>query len=85
VRYTIKKEGFSESLTPVTARWLKFRAWPGPVLWLSSAALAPVMPMTARFVFIGIFILLAMGDRRFKKALALESSKTAEVLSQQTN
>jgi uncharacterized membrane protein len=83
--YTLRKEGFSDTLTPVTAQWLKFRALPGPAFWLTSALLATVMPMTARFFFIGIFLVLAIGDRRYKKALALEASKKAEMAQAQAN
>ncbi|HWA35194.1 MAG TPA: TMEM175 family protein [Cyclobacteriaceae bacterium] len=78
VNYTIKKEGFSEALTPVTARWLKFRAFPAPMIWFFSAVLATVMPLTARFLFVTIFLVQAIGDRRYKKALTLETSRNAE-------
>jgi uncharacterized membrane protein len=77
VSYIIKKEGYSNSLTPVTARWLRFRALPGPVLWLISALMAQVWPLTARFIFILIFVFLIVGDRRYKKALAAEAAKSA--------
>jgi uncharacterized membrane protein len=78
VSYTIRKEGISDLLTPITAKWLKFRAMPGPVIWIFSALLTFVMPFTARFLFVAIFLVLMIGDRRYKKALLAEAAKSAE-------
>ncbi len=83
VAYTIKKEGYSDSLTPVTAKWLRFRATPGPVIWLLSALLAGVMPLTARFLFVTIFLVLLIGDRKYRKLLSVEASKKAEIVESQ--
>ncbi len=77
--YTIRKEGFSDALTPVTARWLKFRAMPGPIIWFLSALVAMAMPLTARFLFVSIFLVLMIGDRKYKKALAAETLKRGEI------
>jgi uncharacterized membrane protein len=67
VRYTIRKEGFSETLTPLLAQWLLFRSRIAPVIWALSAVLVFVAPNLARFAFVTIFIIQAIGERRFKK------------------
>jgi uncharacterized membrane protein len=67
--YIIRKEGYSELLTPFTAKWLRFRAIVGPLVWIFSALLVPVAPVTARFAFISIFVIHMIGERRFKKNL----------------
>ena len=77
VRYIIMKHGYNETLTPLLASWLKFRAVIAPLIWLFSALLALVMPLTARFVFVVIFVILMISDRRYKakaKKLALATS-----------
>jgi uncharacterized membrane protein len=64
------KTSSSEFLTPVVARWMKFRGLVAPVIWLASAGLAFVLPNFSRFAFILIFILLAIGERRFRRKVA---------------
>lgn len=66
IRYIVRKEGTSEELTDIQARWIRARALPGPIVWLMSALLAPWLPLTARFLFVIIFIINALIDRRFK-------------------
>lgn len=67
IRYTIKKEGFNEVLTPLAGKWLKFRALIGLVIWLFSIALVFIVPLIARFTFVVIFVIQVFGDRYFKK------------------
>ena len=66
VRDIIMKHGHNETLTPLLASWLKFRAAVAPLIWLFSALLAFVMPLTARFAFIVIFIIFMISDRRYR-------------------
>ncbi len=88
VSYAIKREGATDTLTPVGARWFVARTLPAPIIWLLSALLAPILPLTARFLFIAIFIVLFIGGRRNNKALAKEAAaakKNAEIAAQQSN
>lgn len=88
VAYAIKREGAADTLTPVAARWFVARTLPAPIIWLLSASLAPVLPLTARFLFISIFIVLFIGGRRNRKALAQEAAaaaKTAKIAAEPSN
>ena len=78
VKHTLFKEGYSETLTPLVGAWLKFRATVAPTVWLFSALMAFIEPVTARFTFILIFIILMIGDRNYKrKAKELELKEQA--------
>ena len=67
INYIVKKEGFSDYLTPNLASWLKYRALTTVVIWLLSILVSFISPLISRFVFILIFVLLYFVDRHFKK------------------
>ena len=67
INYIVKKEGFSDHLTPNLADWLKYRALTTIVIWLLSILVSFISPLISRFVFILIFVLLYFVDRHFKK------------------
>ena len=70
----IKKEGHSKELTPLHARWMKMRAFMAPLIWALSIAWIFVEPISARFLFILIFIIQGIMDRSFKKKIASSPS-----------
>lgn len=65
--YIIKKEGFSDHLTPVQASWLKYRAMSTIFIWALSILVSFALPLIARFIFLFIFVLQYYIDRYFKK------------------
>jgi len=67
VNYIIKKEGFSETLTPFVAARLRFRSMIALVVWLLSGIWVFVEPLSARYLFILIFVLQAIGERRLDR------------------
>lgn len=67
IRNVIRKEGYTELMTPALAKWLTFRAWVAPVIWAASGALVFVAPTLARYAFILIFIIQAISERRRRK------------------
>lgn len=77
VNYIVKKEGYSETLTPLVAARLRFRAMIAPAIWLLSGIWVFVEPHSARYLFILIFILQAIGERRLdrKEKAALNISE----------
>jgi uncharacterized membrane protein len=77
VNCVVQKEGYSESLTPILAARLRFRAIVAPAVWGLSAAWVFVEPYSARMLFLLIFVILAIVERRFdrKERLIKEKSK----------
>ncbi len=75
IRYIASKEKGSNGLTEIQGRWMKSRALPGPIVWLLSALLALWFPLISRFLFVTIFIINGIIDRRFKAMAALEKSE----------
>ena len=69
VRTIIIKEGCSEELTPVLAKWLLVRGLIAPLVWAFSAAWVFVHPLSARFIFIMIFVIQIFVDRKYKKQI----------------
>jgi len=67
VRYIIKKEGFSDHLSPILASWLKYRAITTIVVWALSILISLISPIISRFFFLLIFILQYYIDRHFRK------------------
>ena len=65
----IKMEKSHTILTPLLASRLKFRALVAPLIWLLAIALALAMPnnLIPRITFFLIFIILAIGERRYKR------------------
>lgn len=67
IRYIIKTHGIDDQLTSVISQWFILRGWVAPAVWLFSAAITPIAPTFARFAFIGIFVIYAIGERRLNK------------------
>lgn len=78
----VRKEGYTGILTPVNVTRLRIRNLIAPSIWALSAALEFLAPWPARFLFILIFVIQAIADRRFdlKEKLAKEtlSNKIAD-------
>jgi uncharacterized membrane protein len=75
VRHIIRTHGVDDHLTPTISKWFILRAWVAPVVWLFSAAITPLAPTLARFAFIGIFVIYAIGEHRLKKREAQPTKK----------
>ncbi len=76
VRNIIRKEKNTEVLSPILARWFTFRALVAPAVWFVSIGVLFIAPITARFLFIIIFMILIIGERRFRRrSQALELAK----------
>lgn len=67
INYIINKEGYNEHLTPVLAKWLRYRSSTGIFIWFLSIAVAFVAPLISRFVFFLIFIINFFVDQHFRK------------------
>jgi uncharacterized membrane protein len=65
--YIVRKEGYSETLTPSIAARLRSRIIIAPIFWALSIPLEFVEPIAARFLFILIFVVEAIAQRRFEK------------------
>ncbi|NOT75238.1 MAG: DUF1211 domain-containing protein [Cyclobacteriaceae bacterium] len=88
VRNIIKKDKDHELISPIMGKWFKFRASIAPIIWLLSIGMVFINPSLARWTFFLIFLVLMIGDRRFKKkskkldearARELELAKEAEL------
>jgi len=73
VRYISKKELGSNGMTKTIGKWLKFRSVNAIIIWCLAALLAPLLPLTARIIFVLIFIVQAIGDRFYKKKISIDS------------
>ncbi len=67
LNYIVRKEGHSEILTPLVVGRLRTRIIIAPIIWALSIPLEFVEPWTARFLFILIFIVQGISERRFDK------------------
>jgi uncharacterized membrane protein len=65
--YIVRKEGHSESLTPSIAARLRSRIGIPPIIWALSIPLEFVEPWAARFLFVLIFVVEGIAQRRFEK------------------
>ena len=66
----ITKKGIGyKDMTPTIGKWLRFRALNAVIIWSLAAILAPFLPITARVIFVLIFIAQLLGDRYFKKKI----------------
>jgi uncharacterized membrane protein len=78
INYIIKKEGFSEQLNPVLAKWLRYRAMTTVVIWTLSIIVSIFSPGIAKLLFLLIFVFQFFVDRHFsrrqKKYLSTEPS-----------
>jgi len=62
-----KKEMGNLGMTRAMANWLKFRSLNVVFVWILAALLAPFLPLTARIIFVLIFVFQAIGDRYYKR------------------
>ncbi len=67
VRVAVVREPSDEQIDPNVISWLKFRAIVAPLIWLMSILMVFISPLIARFFFAVIFIVLMIGERRYKK------------------
>jgi uncharacterized membrane protein len=67
INYIIKKEGFSDHLNPILAKWLKYRAVTTIVIWSISIIISFISPGTAKLLFLLIFVFQFFVDRHFRK------------------
>jgi uncharacterized membrane protein len=81
--HVIKTEDLKNVLGDATVRWTKSRALIVPAVFIFAIVLALFAPFTSRYAFILIFILQAIGDRRYKKkqnqTLAMQEPVEQEV------
>jgi uncharacterized membrane protein len=73
VHYISKKERGFNGMTETVGKWLKFRSANAVLVWTLAALLAPFFPITARIIFVLIFIIQAIGDRYYKKKISVET------------
>jgi len=64
-----KKEMGNLGMTKQIANWLKFRSLNVVFVWLFAAILSPFLPLTARFIFVLIFVFQVTGDRFYRKRI----------------
>jgi uncharacterized membrane protein len=76
LRYIVRKEGYNETITPLMVGRLRTRILIAPIIWAISAALEFVAPWPARFLFILIFIVQAISERRFDRKMKQATSTT---------
>lgn len=67
LNHIIKKDGFSEHLNPVLAKWMKYRAIVSIFIWAFSILVSFVLPIISRFIFLLIFVIQYFIDRHFKR------------------
>jgi uncharacterized membrane protein len=82
VRNIVRRDQKHEILTPHLAKWFTFRAVVAPIVWLLAIPILFISPLLARVMFIAIFPVLIIGERRFKKKsekLELEKLKAIEL------
>lgn len=72
-KYITKKEQGKTGLTKIRGKWESFRSLNTCLIWLFSALCAFILPWTARFFFVFIFILEPIIDRYFKKRIREEN------------
>jgi len=74
VRYISKKELGFNGMTNTVGQWLKFRSVNAVLVWTLAAILSPFLPLTARIIFVLIFIIQFIGDRYYKKKIRTETT-----------
>jgi uncharacterized membrane protein len=65
--YIVRKENYSETLTPLVVGRLRMRIIIAPIIWALSIPLEFVEPWSARFLFILIFVVQGISERRFDR------------------
>lgn len=76
MRYIVRKEGYSETITPLLIGRLQSRILIAPIIWGLSAILEFVAPWPARFLFVLIFVVQAITERRFDRKMKEASLTT---------
>lgn len=72
--YIPKKEKGLTGITPVLASYFKYRAFIAFIVWVLAGLLAFLLPITARFLFILIFIGEAILVKIYRKKLSSETT-----------
>jgi uncharacterized membrane protein len=67
LNHIVRKEGHSETLTPLVIGRLRMRIIIAPTIWALSIPLEFMEPWTARFLFIMIFVVQGISERRFDR------------------
>ncbi len=67
LNYVVQKEGYSDTFTKSAVMKLRFRSLCAPLIWGLSALWVLVEPTSARFLFILIFGIQAIGERILDK------------------
>jgi uncharacterized membrane protein len=65
--YMVRKEGYSENLTPSIVARFRSRIIIAPIFWALAIPLEFVQPWAARFLFIFIFVVEGIAQRRFDR------------------
>lgn len=74
LNYVVRKEGYSDAFTKSVVTKLRFRSLCAPLIWGLSALWVLVEPTSARFLFILIFVVQAIGERILDKREAIVNS-----------
>lgn len=74
IRRIVRLQGYDEALSETMANWLLFRSRNAPAIFLLSIAVSFFAPLTARFLFVLIFLLQIIGDRYYKRKEEVISS-----------
>lgn len=67
-----------DSSDRTVASWMKFRSAVAPLVWLLSIPLTFVAPLLARFFFVAIFVVLFIGERRYRKKEQADPASASE-------
>ena len=74
LNYVVRKEGYTDMLTKSSVTKLRFRSLCAPLIWGLSALWVLVEPTSARFLFILIFVVQAIGERIIDKRELINNS-----------
>ncbi|WP_299060700.1 TMEM175 family protein [uncultured Polaribacter sp.] len=72
--YIPKKENGLTGITPILAKYFKYRSLIAFIVWVLAGLFAFLLPMFARFLFLFIFILEAILVKIYKKKLISEKT-----------
>ncbi|CAN5174486.1 TMEM175 family protein [soil metagenome] len=67
IRRIIRTDKERELMTANLAQWFAFRSLVAPIVWLLAIPVLLIDPFLSRMTFILIFIVIALGDRKFKR------------------
>jgi uncharacterized membrane protein len=78
VRVALVRTPDEPALDTALVSWMKFRAIVAPSVWLLSIPVAFISPLISRFFFVLIFVVIAIGERRYKKKPLAASPAVSE-------